>query len=291
MEILRTPETTAIIAEINLPQANETYTLLYSDIVTGQSFSASATTNNNKIAAFTLDPYYLRYTGELQADVYDSGSDLVYSAGIDVVRPYCDLLNVVSKLGVTNAKGTQAEKVARKIIESEAGKFTFVKKQKEVMGMGMDYLPIDERIQSLHKLFENNRLIFDVNSPEDFERSFKISIDKSSIIQEHETVNRMQYAKVWQDRYLGIDFPSGFDYIIDGEFGYRVIPEDIQEACEILMQDILSDNLRYVNRYIEKFDNTEFNITFSKTYATGTGNLLVDKILAKYKNRIRLGVM
>lgn len=291
MEILRTPETTSIIAEISLPVANASFTLLYSDLVTGQAFSASATTNNNKIAAFLLDNYYLKYTGELEASAYDSSNHLVYSAGIDVVRPYCDLNSVINKLGVNTAKGTQAEKVARKIIESEAGKFTFVKKQKEVMGMGMDYLPIDERIQSLHLLFENGRLVFDVNNPDDHQRSFKISIDKSSIIQDHEQTNRMQYSKVWQDRYLGIDFPSGFDYIVEGEFGYKVIPEDIQEACEILMQDILADNLRYVNRYIEKFDNTEFNITFSKTYATGTGNLFVDKILAKYKNRIRLGVM
>jgi hypothetical protein len=291
MEILRTPETTSIIAEIDLPQANTLYVLLYTDLVTEQSFSASATTGTNKVANFTLDPYYLKYTGELEGNVYDESGNLVYSAGIDIVRPYCDLKNVIAKLGVTNAKGVQAEKVARKIIESEANKFNFVKKQKEVIGMGMDYLPIDERIQSLHQLFENNRLIFNSDTPEDFERSFKISIDKSSIVQEHETTNRMQYAKVWQDRYLGIDFPSGFDYIVDGEFGYRVIPEDVQEACEILMQDILSDNLRYVNRYIEKFDNTEFNITFSKTYATGTGNLFVDKLLAKYKNRIRLGVM
>jgi len=291
MEILRTPETTQIIAEISLPQANAPYNLLYSDLVTGQAFSASAMSNSNKVASFILDPYYLKYTGELEANVYDSGNQLVYAGGIDVVRPYCDLNVVISKLGVNNAKGVMAEKVARKIIESEAGKFTFVKKQKEVIGMGMDYLPIDERIQSLHMLYENNRLVFDSANPEDFEREFKISIDKSAIVQEHEHVNRMQYPKVWRDRALGIDFPSGFDYVVDGEFGYRVVPEDIQEACEILMQDTLSDNLRYVNRYIEKFDNTEFNITFSKNYASGTGNLIVDKILTKYKNRIRLGVM
>jgi hypothetical protein len=291
MEILRTPETTQLIAEISLPQANEFFVLEYTDLVTNESFSASATTNNNKVASFTIDPYYLKYTGELEANVFSTSNNLVYSGGIDIVRPYCDLNNVISKLGVNNAKGIMAEKVARKIIESEAGKFTFVNKQKEVMGMGMDYLPIDERIQSLSKLYENNRLVFDVQNPDDHERSFKISIDKSSVIQDHEQTNRMQYAKVWQDRYLGIDFPSGYDYIVEGEFGYRVIPEDIQEACEILMQDTLSDNLRYVNRYIEKFDNTEFNITFSKNYASGTGNLIVDKILAKYKNRIRLGVM
>jgi hypothetical protein len=249
----------------------------------------------DKVAVFCSGRLFHPALGRLDMgyNIVDShsGSQLVYAGGIDVVRPYCDLNVVISKLGVNNAKGVMAEKVARKIIESEAGKFTFVKKQKEVIGMGMDYLPIDERIQSLHMLYENNRLVFDSANPEDFEREFKISIDKSAIVQEHEHVNRMQYPKVWRDRALGIDFPSGFDYVVDGEFGYRVVPEDIQEACEILMQDTLSDNLRYVNRYIEKFDNTEFNITFSKNYASGTGNLIVDKILTKYKNRIRLGVM
>jgi hypothetical protein len=290
MEALRLPETVVVEVEFSLPSANTDYYMEYSDIETGQSFSASASTNSSRVATFSLDPYYLKYTGDLEVQIFDSLSNLTYSDGVEVVRPYCNITSVKGKLNLNTSQVEQYEKIARKIIEAEAGKFTFVKKQKEVIGMGMDYLPIDERIQSIYQLYENNVLIYDVNTP-DLPESYSISIDKSSIVQDREYNNRLQYTKVWRDRNLGTDFPAGYDYVVSGEFGYRIIPADIQQACELLIQDIAENNLRYVNRYIEKFDNTEFNITFSKNYGSGTGNLIVDKILAKYKNRIRLGVM
>jgi GTP:adenosylcobinamide-phosphate guanylyltransferase len=291
MEVLRLPTTTVIEVEIELPESDTEYLMKYSDILTNQSFSASATTGTNKRATFQIDNYYLSYTGDLEVQIYSPSNLLVYSGGIEVVRPYCDINVVKNKLNITTAEIEQYEKIVRKIIESEASTFTFVKKQKEVIGMGMDYLPIDEKIQSLTRVYENNRLIYDIDTPDDYERAFKISIDKSSIVQDHEATNRLQYTKVWNERALGVDFPTGYDYIVEGEFGYKIIPSDVQEACELLIQDVAENNLRYVNRYIEKFDNTEFNITFNKNYGSGTGNLIVDKILAKYKNRIRLGVM
>ena len=49
--------------------------------------------------------------------------------------------------------------------------------------------------------------------------------------------------------------------------------------------------MRYVNRYIESFDNTEFVVKFAKGYSSGTGNMIIDKILNKYKNRIIPGVL
>jgi len=49
--------------------------------------------------------------------------------------------------------------------------------------------------------------------------------------------------------------------------------------------------MRYMNRYIEEFDNNEFKVKFGKGTTTGTGNMIADKILAGYKNRIIPGVI
>lgn len=288
METLRLPETTSVQVSFSVPDALTDYSMTYVDFNTGTSYSASATSNSSEIVTFDLNDYYLTYTGSVKADVYD-GSNLVVSTGIDIVKPYCDITSVKNKLGITTAQAIQIEKVARKIIESEAGKFDFVRKEKEIIGMGLDYLPVDERIVNLYYMHENGTLIFDYEDA-DLD-DYRISVDKTSITTSVAQVNKMNYAYVWRDRYLDTDFASGYEYLVDADFGYQVVPEDIQEACELLMQDIASNDMRYVNRGIEEFDNREFKIKFAKGYADGTGNNIADKILAKYKNRIVPGVL
>lgn len=288
MEILRLPETTTIQASFSVPIDLHAYRLSYTDFNTGISYSASATSNTSGIVTFNLNSYYLTYTGTVKADVYDNTS-LIISTGIDIVKPYCDITSVKNKLGITTAQATQIEKVARKIIEADAGTFDFVRKKKEIIGMGLDYLPVDERIIKLYYMYENGTLIYDYQN-ENLD-DYRVSIDGTSITTSVVEVNKMEYQKVWRDRYLDTDFASGYEYLIDADFGYQVVPEDIQEACELLMQDITSDNMRYINRGIEEFDNNEFKIKFAKGYAAGTGNMIADKILAKYRNRIIPGVI
>jgi hypothetical protein len=289
MEILRLPETTSIFIDLVMPSASSQYVMQYEDLSTGESFSASATSNSSKIARFTLNSKYLTYAVNLFSNVYDPSNNLVLSTGIDVVKPYCDVTTVKTKLGITTAQAVEAEKVARRIIEAEVGSFQFVRKLKEVIGMGIDYLPIDERIVTLYEMSENNELIF-VQGDDSYDQ-YKISVDKSSIVLDDEIQNKVEYTKVWRDRNYAVTFCPGCDYLIDGSFGYQVIPSDVQEACEILMQDLVQGNTRYFSRNIIEFDNQEFKIKFAPGSSAGTGNLIVDKLLIKYKNRIRPGVI
>jgi hypothetical protein len=289
MEILRLPETTSIFIDLVMPSASLQYVMQYEDLSTGESFSASATSNSSKIARFTLNSKYLTYAVNLFSNVYDPSNNLVLSTGIDVVKPYCDVTTVKTKLGITTAQAVEAEKVARRIIEAEVGSFQFVRKLKEVIGMGIDYLPIDERIVTLYEMSENNELIF-VQGDDSYDQ-YKISVDKSSIVLDDEIQNKVEYTKVWRDRNYAVTFCPGCDYLIDGSFGYQVIPSDVQEACEILMQDLVQGNTRYFSRNIIEFDNQEFKIKFAPGSSAGTGNLIVDKLLIKYKNRIRPGVI
>ena len=290
METLRLPETTAVEASFSVPDASTLYILSYQDLTTADTYSTSATSSSSKIVTFNLDSRYLTYTGTLKASVLTSASANVITDGIDVVKPYCDITDVKTKLGITTAQAIQIERVARKIIESEvSGRFNFIRKQKEVYGMGMDYLPMDEKIVNLYYMYENGVLIYDYQDV-DLD-DYKISTDGTSIVTSVSPVNKMEYKYVWRDRYLDTDFFSGYDYLVDADFGYQVIPGDIQEACELIMQDIANDNMRYMNRYIEEFDNNEFKIKFGKGTTTGTGNMIADKILAGYKNRIIPGVI
>jgi hypothetical protein len=271
-----------------------TYILDYEDLYTGESFSASASTISGAVS-FTLAPKYLDYTGSLAASVKDSSGNTVIMTNIEIIRPYCNLDSVASALSITDGSEIGYERLARYIIDSQTQPFSFVRKEKDIIGMGMDYLPIDEKIYKIYKVYKNEELVYDSNLSASVNLvTYAITKDGSSITNvenESDAENKVNYKPVWHERYLDPAFADGSEYRVDADYGWKVVPQDIQEACEMLVQDIKSDNLRYINRYIESFDNEDFKIKFAKNPTTGTGNMFVDKILEKYRNRLRIGVL
>jgi hypothetical protein len=285
MEVLRINGSIPVASFSDLVP-NGQYTIDYSDLLTDESFSASATADISGDISFVLNSKYISYDGNLEATVYDQYDDEVIVTNIDVLRPYCDIYSLATALGKTVSQIKEMERIARYIIDSE----TFVRKEKEVVGLGSDYLVIDEKIHKLHKLYENLELVYDVEAAV-HDQEFEISKDKTSVILTQTETNRVNYNRVWRDRYLDVDFADGFEYLVDADFGWKVIPQDIKEATELLVSDISSDNMKYLNKYIESFDNADFKIKFAKNFNASTGNLVVDRILTKYKNNIRIGVL
>jgi len=290
MEVLRINGSIPTVSFSDLVPSG-VYTIEYSDLLTDETFSASASADGSGDIAFTLDNKYISYDGNLEARVLDTYDEEVIVTNIDVLRPYCDIYSLATELNKTVAQIKEMERIARSIVDSETfGGFKFVRKEKEVVGMGSDYLVIDEKIYKLYKLYENLELVYDVNAATN-DQEFEISKDKTSIVLTQTETNRVNYNRVWRDRYLDVDFADGFEYLVDADFGWKVIPQDIQEATKLLISDISSDNMKYVNKYIESFDNDDFKIKFAKNFNASTGNLVVDRILQKYKNNIRLGVL
>jgi hypothetical protein len=245
--------------------------------------------------SFILNPKYLNYTGSLAASVKDSNGDTIIMTNIEIIRPYCNLDSVAAALSITDGSEIGYERLARYIIDSQTQGFPFARKEKDIVGMGMDYLPIDEKIYKIYKVYQNEELVYDSNLSASVNLiTFEITKDGSSITNvenESDAENKTNYRPVWHERYLNSTFSEGSEYRVDADYGWKVVPQDIQEACEMLIQDIKSDNLKYINRYIESFDNEDFKIKFAKNPTAGTGNMFVDKILEKYRNRLRIGVL
>jgi len=267
------------------------YTLEYEDLDTNETFSASATTVSGAVS-FTLNNKYLNYTGSLTASVKNSLGETVIMTNIEVVRPYCNLDSIASKLNITDGSETELERLARYIIDSQTQGFSFIRKEKDIVGNGSDFLPIDEKIYKIYKVYRNQELQYD-SSAQNNEVVYELTKDKSAItnVDPSTPEDKVNNKVVWRERYLDEAFIEGSEYRIDADFGWKVVPQDIQEACEMLIQDIKSDNLKYINRYIEAFDNQDFKIKFAKNPSANTGNMYVDKILEKYRNRLRIGVL
>ena len=291
MELLRLNNTTSLSASFSGLTASASYTIEYDDLITGSSYSASATANGSGVAAFAIPSHYITYTGSLAASVKNNAGNVVNITNIDIVRPYCSISSLASALKITTAQATEYERLARYIIDSYTGGLPYMRKEKEFIGEGSDELLMDENIHKLHKIYENGELMYDASSNSN-DSNFKINKQLNAIVLDIPETNRVNYPKVWRDRYLDVEFYDGYEYLVDGDFGWVVIPQDIQDASELLVQDIVQDNLKYVNKYIESFDNYDFKIQFAKGYAKSTtGNRTVDRILERYQKSIRPGVL
>lgn len=85
-------------------------------------------------------------------------------------------------------------------------------------------------------------------------------------------------------------FPQDWDYVVVGEFGWTVVPNDIRHATEILIDDIICNRFNHGQRYISEYQTDQFRVKYnSQLLVTGTGNVQVDRILAGYTNSGTLG--
>jgi hypothetical protein len=290
MEALRINGQTPSVTFTGLLPSSE-YTLTYTDLSTQEEYTSTQQSNASGEVSFVLNSYYDNYDGVLDATLFNYLDEVENVAGIEVVRPYTNITTLATELDKTYNQARDTERTARFIIDSESAKtFGFVRKEKEFIGNGSDYLVIDEKIHKLYKVYENGNLLYD-STQENNVVTYTISKDKTSIIPVYIEANKSEYPQVWRDRYLSRAFADGYDYVVEADFGYKVIPQDIQEATKLLCSDISSGNMQYINNYIESFDNADFKIKFAKNFANGTGNLIVDKILSKYKNSIKIGVL
>jgi hypothetical protein len=237
---------------------------------------------------------FKEYTAKLAASVKKiSNDDLVKIFNIDIVRPYTNISAIVTALKVTNTQATEYERLARYIIDSHTGGFEYMRKKKEFIGDNSDQLLIDEPITGkIYSILENNEVMFERdNDLNNNDQEFVYKRQLSAIVQNLPNGNnRVNYTRVWRDRYLDLEFYNGYEYLVDADFGWKVIPQDIQDAADMLIQDIATDSLKYVNRYIESFDNDDFKIKFAKNWTASTGNRVVDRILEKYQRPIRVGM-
>ena len=78
-------------------------------------------------------------------------------------------------------------------------------------------------------------------------------------------------------------FRDGYLYRFAGQIGYKYVPEDIKLASMLLVQDILSNDYNWRNKYLSKVNLSEISFEMAKGAFNGTGNITVDNILDQYR--------
>lgn len=250
------------------------------------------------------------YDAVLVTAAYDRG-DIVVSDNLEFNRPYVDVTKLVT--GATEIeKYWEYETIARALIDSVCGGFYYTTQYMEVNGSGTDYLPVWNHVYKILKVWENNKLVWD--SSEDPKAlgdwNYLLTKDKSAIVKDPVTnvgSYIMQTSKpvgmplAESDSFdiydtadsgvtiavrPGVAFPTPYNYIIKSEWGWKVVPSDITDATRMLINDISCGKLDYYKRYVTNYSTDQYRIQFDKTILDGTGNIIVDKILDKYKQQI-----
>lgn len=71
--------------------------------------------------------------------------------------------------------------------------------------------------------------------------------------------------------------------VISGTWGWESVPTDVSEAALILIEEELSDERTYRDRYLTSMTAADWRIQFHPAAFTGTGSVVVDQLLTKYK--------
>jgi hypothetical protein len=263
---------------------------------------------------------FTRYDDSYYLVVYQDYIDqdtIVVEDNLEIKRPYVN----PNKLGTTAseiAEYAQHERIARTIIDSITGGFYYKTEWLDTTGQATDYIPIWDRVYKILKAYENSSLVYDasLDTPILGEWSYELTKDKTAIIKNAETPGLIENRSekkglnlhvapsdsfnVYDTDYsenaytfgAGVAFPEGWDYLFLLETGYKVVPHDIYEATLMLIEDVKCGKIDYYKRYVTAYNTEQFKIQFDKTVLDGTGNMIVDKILDKYKRSItRIGIL
>jgi hypothetical protein len=221
----------------------------------------------------------------------DASGPLVLMDTITRGRRYVEVDKILEYMRgkVTPLEAGEYESVARGVINDIVGYgFGFTRYRGDVVGNGTDFLPLNSRLHSVFRLFENSRLIWDVDpvwlasndpgyAPRPVSNGYSLSVETAD-----RSTNLAKFPITWSTRFDTPFFQENVDFGVDGEWGWPVVPEDIQRATLLLINDIACGNGKYQNKYIKSFSNGVNAINYSNTSFFSTGNMIVDRIISKY---------
>jgi hypothetical protein len=268
----------------------------------------------------------IKYDHDYSLEIYkinnntDTEQNIVVQDMLTVIRPYVNP-NTLGTTATEIAEAKRNENIARAIVDSFVGRgFTFERKILEVVGQGTDYIPVWDTIYKVNQVFENGKLVYDITNtttgPALDGFHYEVTKDRTSIVKVptdssyYDSKDRSErkplkyrdagsdsfyvyapyenYDNMWTNtKNTAVAFPEGFDYIIDYDSGYKVIPHDVQDAVEMVIDDLKCGRMDHYKSYVTEYETDQFKIKYDSSKFVGTGNMLVDTVLNKYITNFR----
>jgi hypothetical protein len=309
MEILRVPPY-PITTTWDVPLANHTYFIYIEDVVDHSIETSTVTSSPESTVNYILPRSKVQFDRDFVIKIYDTdiAGEIVVDSNLTVYRPYVDP-NMLGTTASEIAEYKRLEIIARSIIDAYLGNdsatgegFYNHKLILQTVGQGTDYIPVWHNPKKILKAYENNVLVYDVETPETNKYTYVITPDNSAIMRlESGVYNRLEQNPVKLPVGTGdlgfygrvaVAFPAGVDYTFVLDVGYKAVPPDVEQAAIMLIKDLKNNANDYYRRFVTQYSTDQFDIKFAPEFLRGTGNLIVDKILDNYKgNVIKPGII
>lgn len=229
------------------------------------------------------------------------GVEASHSYYTDVVTPYANMSDVWDDLNLgtdpsdpnykTYHEVQMAEKYARKLIEGfTAQSFYLYDDTQIVYGHGADILPLPFKLYEIHELYENDVLLYDaindVNNwiyvPQVSESGFGIRVNRQTLLDNTiYTANGMVPPTINDYNYRGA-FKKDARYSVQGRFGWPSVPDNIEEACIVLIGQFFEKDTAWRNKYVKGINTFDYKFEYMEDAHRGTGNLYADQLLLPY---------
>lgn len=215
---------------------------------------------------------------------------------VTVSTPYATISDILDELqlSIDNSepgyfpaqKIRAAERLARLQVNVYTG-HTFGKRSGSIYvnGTNKNVLTLPERMVSFSKIEQNGSTRYDSNNSFN-NLGYTLQLTSTNMalkISNSDEDNINYYQNGGINPPSGV-FPASSEYKITGIIGYPYVPIEVSQATILLINDHLYNDGLWHSRYIDRIDTGEMQIRLRDAAFRGTGNLLADNLLEKYKN-------
>ncbi len=160
MEILRVPPY-PITTTWSLPDADYDYIVYVEDLVDHSIETSIITSDENGKVVYTLPVSKVQFDRSFLIRFYDAEQEhIIYESNLDIIRPYADP-NMLGTTASEIAEYKKYELIARSLIDTYTGiGFYNHKSILQVVGNGLDYMPVWRDANRVLKVYENNAMIY-----------------------------------------------------------------------------------------------------------------------------------
>jgi hypothetical protein len=228
----------------------------------------------------------------------NQGSHIYFT---DVVTPYANLSDIIDDLNFgtdpsdPNYKSyhdlQMAEKYARKLIEIYTNQVFHLYDDKQIVyGSGSDILPMPFKLNEIHEVYENDVLLIDnINNVKNWiyvpmisESGFGIRVNRQQLMDDMiYSANGMVQPTI-NDQGFSAAFRKDRRYSVQGRFGWSSIPDNVEEACIILIKQYFDQDRAWKDKYVKNISTFDWKFEFLQDAHKGTGNLYADQLLSPY---------
>lgn len=226
-----------------------------------------------------------KFVYEEDAKVYEYNDD----QEVNVVTSIIPIIEIKKILGedATDEEAVEVEKSVRQIIQAHTGQFfgRFSGKR-SVTGSGEEFLRLPMKLIALNSLngnqYVNNEVTVRGSGWFLQSKSYSVPSIRADDHGWHMGRYSGQVPIVAPYTKSTVQFIKNAEYVIDGVWGWKSIPEQVKEAARLLVNDYACGEIAYRDRFLVSMTAADWRIQFHDNAFANTGNVRANQLLAEF---------